>query len=136
MHRSLGSVLTIASITSWSACHADAVVPHHADVVLGDAARSLDSVLTEAAKHGFGGAVLLEDNGVWILKGGYGYADREKKTAFTVDTIGQIGSITKPMTALAILELAREGKLDLEKPVKTYLAAAAELPPPRACTNC
>jgi CubicO group peptidase (beta-lactamase class C family) len=126
MRRALSLVLTIASITSWSSCHAHDVLSQHANIVQGDAARSLDSALTEAAKHGFGGAVLLEDNGVPILKGGYGYANRERKIAFTVHTIGQIGSITKPMTALAILELAREGKLDVEKPVKTYLPSAAE----------
>ena len=119
-------LVTIASIMSWSACHAGNVVPHQADVVQGDAAQSLDAALAEAAKHGFGGAVLLEDKGVPILQAGYGYANRDKKIAFTVGTVGQIGSITKPMTALAILELAREGKLDVEKPVKTYLPSAAE----------
>ena len=119
-------LIAIASIASWSACHAGEAPPHHADIVQGDIAQSLDVGLTEATQHGFGGAVLLEDKGVPILKAGYGYANRDKKTPFTVGTVGQIGSITKPMTALAILELAREGKLDVEKPVKTYLASAAE----------
>jgi CubicO group peptidase (beta-lactamase class C family) len=126
MHHTIGVVLAIASIAFSSLGHAEGAPPHHADVVQGDAARSLDIAVTEAAKHGFGGAVLLEDKGVPILKVGYGYANREKKVAFTVETIGQIGSITKPMTALAILELAREGKLDIEKPVKTYLPNGAE----------
>ena len=126
MHRPIGLVLAIASIASWSAVPAEGAPPRHADIVQGDTAHSLDSALVEAAKHGFGGAVLVEDNGVPILKAGYGYADRARKISFTVETIGQIGSITKPMTALAILELAREGKLDIEKPVKTYLPDAAE----------
>ena len=126
MHHSIGIALAIASITFSSVSHAEGAPPRHADIVHGDTARSLDSALVDAAKHGFGGAVLVEDKAVPILKAGYGYANREKKIAFTVETIGQIGSITKPMTALAILQLAREGKLDIEKPVKTYLTNAAE----------
>jgi CubicO group peptidase (beta-lactamase class C family) len=126
MHRPIGLVLAIASIASWSAVPVEGAPPRHADIVQGDTAHSLDSALIEAAKHGFGGAVLVEDHGLPILKAGYGYANRASKIPFTVETIGQIGSITKPMTALAILELARQGKLDIEKPVKTYLPDAAE----------
>jgi CubicO group peptidase (beta-lactamase class C family) len=126
VHHTIGVLLAIASITFSSLGHAEEAPPRHADIVAGDTAHSLDSALVSAAKHGFGGAVFVEGKGVPILKAGYGYANRDKKIAFTAETIGQIGSITKPMTALAILELAREGKLDIEKPVKTYLPDAAE----------
>jgi CubicO group peptidase (beta-lactamase class C family) len=61
-----------------------------------------------------------------ILNRGYGFADRENKIPFAPDTIAQIGSTTKSMTAMAILELARDGKLDLEKPAKFYLPGAAD----------
>ncbi|MBV9692633.1 MAG: beta-lactamase family protein, partial [Alphaproteobacteria bacterium] len=78
------------------------------------------------AKQDFGGYILIEQKGVAVFSRGYGYADREKKIAFTADTIAQIGSLTKSMTAFAILDLERQGKLDIEKPVKTYLPGAAE----------
>jgi CubicO group peptidase (beta-lactamase class C family) len=126
MHNAIALAFAITSIAYWSPGRAEGAPPRHAEIVQGDTAHSLDSALVEAAKHGFGGALLVEDKGVPILKAGYGYASREKKIAFTVETIGQVGSITKPMTALAILELAREGKLDIEMPVKTYLTNAAE----------
>lgn len=80
----------------------------------------------EAAAPGFGGVVLIEEHGTPIFRKAYGYADREHKIPFGFDTVAQIGSITKSMTALAIVTLARAGKLDFAKPVKTYLPDAAE----------
>jgi CubicO group peptidase (beta-lactamase class C family) len=95
-------------------------------IVHGATAAKIDAVLAAAVPSGFGGAVLVEKDGEIVLKAGYGFADRQAKTPFTVDTIAQIGSITKSMTAIAILQLAEEGKLDLKAPAKTYLPRAAE----------
>jgi CubicO group peptidase (beta-lactamase class C family) len=92
-----------------------------------DALASVDTAMHDAVqKQGFGGYILIEARGKPIFSKGYGYADREKKIPFRIDTIAQIGSITKAFTALAILNLAHEGKIDIEKPVKTYLPGAAE----------
>ncbi|MFO1187443.1 MAG: serine hydrolase domain-containing protein [Alphaproteobacteria bacterium] len=49
-----------------------------------------------------------------------------KKIPFTAQTIAQIGSITKTFTALAIMKLASEGKVDLSKPAKAYLPGGRE----------
>lgn len=87
---------------------------------------AIDSKTQDAAKAGFGGAILIEQDGKPVLARGYGFADREKRIPFTPDTVAQIGSITKTMTAVAILELARDGKIDIEKPVKVYLPGAAD----------
>lgn len=86
----------------------------------------IDAKMTDVVPKGFGGAILLEQKGETILNRGYGFADRENKIPFTPETVAQIGSITKSMTALAILTLAREGKIDLEKLAKFYLPAAAD----------
>lgn len=101
-------------------------VTAHADP-RSDARASIDAAMSDAvSKQGFGGYILIEDHGKPIFSKGYGYADREKKIPFAIDTIAQIGSLTKSMTAFAILNLAREGKIDLEMPAKTYLPGAAD----------
>src|SRR3954471_20223168 len=101
--------------------------PALADATQSDALASIDTAAHDAVqKQGFGGYILIEDQGKPIFSKGYGYADREKKIPFRIDTIAQIGSITKSMTAFAILNLARQGKIDIEKPVKIYLPHAAE----------
>jgi len=52
---------------------------------------------------------------------GFGYRDRENKLPVTADTIFGIGSITKSMTCIAILQLQEEGELSVHDPIKTYL---------------
>jgi CubicO group peptidase (beta-lactamase class C family) len=97
-----------------------------AKIVQGETAQKIDAALAAAVPSGFGGAVLVEKGGRIVLEAGYGFADRERKVPFTTDTIAQIGSITKSMTAIAVLQLAEDGKLDLKAQVRTYLPGAAE----------
>jgi len=50
----------------------------------------------------------------------YGYADMEKKTPATKDTVNRIGSITKQFTGLMLLQLVEAGKARLSDPVEKY----------------
>lgn len=52
---------------------------------------------------------------------GYGFADLASRRRVTADTMFHIASITKPVTATAILQLAQAGKLDLDGPVAPHL---------------
>lgn len=55
---------------------------------------------------------------VWTKS--YGFADIEKRVAATRDTVYRIGSITKQMTALMLLQLVEAGKVRLSDPVEKY----------------
>lgn len=55
---------------------------------------------------------VMRDNEV-ILAQGYGYADLNKKVEATEHTVYRIGSITKQFTALAIMILVEQGKVNL-----------------------
>jgi CubicO group peptidase (beta-lactamase class C family) len=92
----------------------------------GPIATAIDARMTEAARHGFDGAVIVETDGKVVLSAGYGFADRSTRRPFTTRTPAQIGSITKSFTGLAVSQLAAEGRLDLTKPVKAYAPEAAE----------
>ncbi|HEY3676010.1 MAG TPA: serine hydrolase domain-containing protein [Candidatus Tumulicola sp.] len=50
-----------------------------------------------------------------------GYANTDAKTPVTPDTRFAIGSITKSMTALALMQLYDAGSLQLDQPVRRYL---------------
>jgi CubicO group peptidase (beta-lactamase class C family) len=52
---------------------------------------------------------------------GFGFADVENQVPATADSSYRMGSVSKPMTAAAILRLADEGKLDLNAEVQTYV---------------
>jgi CubicO group peptidase (beta-lactamase class C family) len=64
--------------------------------------------------------VVVEGDQV-ILNRGYGFADREAGTPMTEDTPVAVGSTTKPMTALAVMQLVERGLVDLDTSVMTYL---------------
>jgi CubicO group peptidase (beta-lactamase class C family) len=51
----------------------------------------------------------------------YGLADVAKRTPVTLETLFEIGSLGKPFTSIALLQLRDAGKLDLHKPVSAYL---------------
>jgi CubicO group peptidase (beta-lactamase class C family) len=53
----------------------------------------------------------------------YGFADPAAKARVTPDTLFQAGSISKPVSALAMLRLVQEGKLNLDEDVNLKLRA-------------
>ncbi|MDR3754306.1 MAG: serine hydrolase [Terracidiphilus sp.] len=52
-----------------------------------------------------------------------GYADVEGKVPATPQTLYRLASISKPITAVAVLELAKQHKLDLDAPAEKYCPA-------------
>lgn len=98
------------------------------DVNDGSVADAVNRAVIAAASPDFGGAIIIEQNGKVILKAGYGYANREKRTPFRADTIAQIGSISKSFTAAAIADLEGQGKVNSKVPVSTYLPELAGKP--------
>lgn len=51
----------------------------------------------------------------------FGYRDQEKQLSVTADTIFGVGSITKSMTSIAILQLQEAGKVSVHDTIKTYI---------------
>lgn len=85
-----------------------------------DAGR-MDAVVQEEANTGaFMGTALVAIDGQVVFNEAYGDANLEWDIDNTTDTKFRIGSVTKQFTAVAILLLAEEGKIDLDAPVKTY----------------
>lgn len=60
-------------------------------------------------------------DGAVLLCRGYGYADVEKRIPMTADTLVRPASISKLFTAIAALQLVRQGKLDLDRDGNEYL---------------
>lgn len=64
--------------------------------------------------------VVVKDGAVRISRG-YGFANLEQQTAMTDRTRIAVGSTTKGLTALAVMQLVEQGKLELDASVLTYL---------------
>jgi CubicO group peptidase (beta-lactamase class C family) len=56
-----------------------------------------------------------------ILAKGYGHRDVEKQLPVTADTLFAIGSSTKAFTTFTLGTLVDEGKIEWDKPVRTYI---------------
>jgi CubicO group peptidase (beta-lactamase class C family) len=68
-----------------------------------------------------GAVVLVAREGKLVYLQALGYRDREKKIAMKPDAIFRIASMTKPITSVAVMMLAEDGKIDLIAPVAQYL---------------
>src|SRR5512132_1812608 len=72
--------------------------------------------------HIAGGAVAVVKDGKLFFTKGYGYKDIEHGIPVNPEeTMFHIGSNTKPFTWTAVMQLAEQGKLDLDADVNTYL---------------
>jgi CubicO group peptidase (beta-lactamase class C family) len=68
-----------------------------------------------------GATLLIARDGKSAFFQSLGYQDREKKVPMKPDAIFRIFSMTKPITSVAVMMLAEEGKIDLLAPVYRYL---------------
>jgi serine beta-lactamase-like protein LACTB, mitochondrial len=68
-------------------------------------------------------SVAVVQNGELVWSSGFGMADLENFVPATASTLFRLGSISKPITATAILQLSERGKLDLDAEVQKYCPA-------------
>lgn len=69
-----------------------------------------------------GAVISVVKDGQPLLEKGYGYADFEaKKPVVAAETLFRPGSISKLFTAIAVMQLVEQGKLDLDKDVNEYV---------------
>jgi len=80
--------------------------------------------LTE--REAFTGAVLVARNGEVLFNKGYGLANRDKNLPNTPQTKYRLGSITKQFTAMAILMLQAQNKLNVQDPICRYIPECPE----------
>lgn len=96
--------------------------PPTATAVPPEVVAEIDALLADLAEQGlFTGAVLVGHQGNIILSQGYGMADREQAIPNTPQTRFRIAAITKQFTAMAILILEAQGKLNVQDPICNYL---------------
>jgi CubicO group peptidase (beta-lactamase class C family) len=82
------------------------------DTSSGAAVRA-DRFLSGLEAMGFAGAIVVEERGRVVLRTGYGLADRAARLPYTPATVQDMGSITKPLTAAAILLLEQRRALSV-----------------------
>jgi CubicO group peptidase (beta-lactamase class C family) len=69
----------------------------------------------------FSGSVLVAKKGKVVFRQGYGLANREWNVANAPETKFRLGSLTKQFTAMLVMQLYQEGKIDLGGHISDYL---------------
>ena len=98
---------------------ADFPMPKMSEAELINALRT--KLQSDASADRFSGTVLVAKNGKTLFSEAYGLADREKKTANTLETRFRIGSMNKMFTAVSVLQLVQAGKIRLMDTVGKYI---------------
>ncbi len=66
-------------------------------------------------------SIALVDGQDVVWARGFGFADKENNIPAAADTIYEIASVSKTFAATAIMRLVGEGRIDIDKPLTTYL---------------
>lgn len=74
----------------------------------------------------FNGSVLVSKDDQTLLSQGFGFANAEHEVLNTPQTKFRIGSITKQFTAMAVMILAEQQKLNVDDPIGKHLTDAPE----------
>ncbi|GAA4400525.1 hypothetical protein GCM10023187_13810 [Nibrella viscosa] len=87
-----------------------------------DLTNRLDALMQRyVEKRYFSGVVLLAKGERVLYHRAFGLADRERQIAILPSTNFTIASVGKPLTATVMMQLVKEGKVDLQRSVNDYL---------------
>lgn len=86
-------------------------------------AQKIDSVYLAKMKDKkvVGASLAIVKGGELVYAQGYGFQDEENAIKANPNTVYRIGSCTKSFTALAIMKLHEEGKLNINDPIQKYI---------------
>ena len=79
----------------------------------------LDSLYTMGNIIGYG--VVIADSSGILYEKGFGYADKATNKGYTVNSVQNIGSVSKTFIGLGLLKAQEMGKLQLDDPVNKHL---------------
>jgi CubicO group peptidase (beta-lactamase class C family) len=84
----------------------------------------VDSTAKSFEAKGFSGTILLRHGDKTLLLRGYGFQDCARKRSMNPDAVMDIGSVSKVMTATAVLDLVGQHKLSLTDSLARFFPAA------------
>jgi CubicO group peptidase (beta-lactamase class C family) len=73
-----------------------------------------------SARRGFNGNVLVSTEGNIVYENSFGYSDYRRRIPLSLRSAFEIASVTKQFTAMAVMILHDEGKIDFDDPVTKF----------------
>jgi CubicO group peptidase (beta-lactamase class C family) len=110
-------VLVLALAMTGCATTLDAVGP-----LCPASVEAIDAAVAATMERGSPGMVVgVARDGDIVFSRGYGWANVERRTTVTPDTVFRLASITKQFTAAAVMLLVEEGRINLEDRLSEYV---------------
>lgn len=91
---------------------------------------AVEKFMKEKRVPGLSAAIVVDHD--LCYQRGYGMADVENEVPATPQSVYRLGSISKMLTAVAVMQLVEQGKLDLDAPIQKYV----DFPEKRAPITC
>lgn len=85
--------------------------------------QELERIITaEMARQNIPGlSVAVAAGGKMVWAAGFGLADLENHVPAKATTVYRLASVSKPFTAVAVMQLVEQGRMDLDAPVEKYV---------------
>jgi serine beta-lactamase-like protein LACTB, mitochondrial len=124
-HHRVGMALLILSLFILSLWAATPVVAAQESKLSSEKHAQIESAISKfMSAHSVPGlSAAIVENGELEWSQGYGMADLENFVPATASTLYRLASVSKPITAIAAMQLWEHGKLDLDAPVQNYCPA-------------
>ena len=74
-----------------------------------------------------GGALLVRRDEEVLYENTFGYSNIAARQAIAKDSLYRLMSMTKPITAAAVMQLAEQGKIELDAPINRYLQGFTDM---------
>src|SRR5689334_19375052 len=132
IHRGASVIGLSAGMTSLAIAAVAQPLPATAPEAAGMSSERLGR-LTETFQHGIdqgelpGAVAAIARDGKLVYEKAFGFQNREDKVPMKTGSVFRIASMSKPITSVAIMMLAEEGKVDIAAPVSQYLPELKDL---------
>jgi CubicO group peptidase (beta-lactamase class C family) len=87
--------------------------------ITGALAQQIQAAVDGTGITGLSVALVDDQNIVWSE--GFGFADKENGVEADPETVYMVASVSKLFTAAAIMQLADQGKIDIDQPLQTHI---------------
>src|SRR5690606_24418424 len=127
MHSAWTSVLLASALALLAGCQPIVAPENQSEAAMSTITQeqtdAIDAVVESMmAELGVPGTALgIVQHGELVYAKGYGVTEIGTDTQVTPQTIFSTASVAKTLTAVAVIQLAEQGKIDLDAPVTTYL---------------
>lgn len=106
------------------------IVPATTEIPSGEHIEEIETLVTSWMRenHVSGASLAIVDGDETVYESGFGARNREQNDPATPNTLYEIGSATKPFTALAVAQLIENNEVSLEDPIFEHVPALEAAP--------